>query len=196
MLLVLWRARPAFDSRAALFDTRLSPGWIAAFSRRSCASTWLGLFAFKHVEYSNELWWQFELHGEASRMLRATVGAGVTLLLFAVRAVNRLCAARGAEAHRRRHGSCRGGHRNTNRDLPVPRIPCATKPFSSTRTSPGSSCMAYGDVHGLGSGIRSVRPNRWVGSSACFWRNATATAAFQCFTRFHEIAWIGTRMWG
>jgi len=82
-LLVLWRARPAFDRRAALFDTRLSPDWIAAVVAALVLSIWLGLFAFKHVEYSNELWWQFELHGEASRMLRATVGAGVTLLLFA-----------------------------------------------------------------------------------------------------------------
>ena len=46
------------------------------------ASFWLGLFAFKHVEYSQDLWWQFELQSEASRMLRGTVGAGVTVLLF------------------------------------------------------------------------------------------------------------------
>jgi phosphatidylglycerol lysyltransferase len=82
ILLVLWRARPAFDRRAALFDTRWSPGWIMAVVAAVGASLWLGLFAFKHVEYSQDLWWQFELHGEASRMLRATVGAGVTLLLF------------------------------------------------------------------------------------------------------------------
>jgi phosphatidylglycerol lysyltransferase len=43
---------------------------------------WLGLFAFKHVDYSNELWWQFELRGEASRFLRASVGAAVVLVLF------------------------------------------------------------------------------------------------------------------
>jgi phosphatidylglycerol lysyltransferase len=83
ILLVLWRARPAFDRRAALFDTRFSPGWIMAVVAAVGASLWLGLFAFKHVEYSQDLWWQFELHGEASRMLRATVGAGVTVLLFA-----------------------------------------------------------------------------------------------------------------
>ena len=47
------------------------------------ASIWLGEFAYKHVNYSNELWWQFELHGEASRFLRGTVGAVVLLLLFA-----------------------------------------------------------------------------------------------------------------
>ncbi|MCC7416893.1 MAG: bifunctional lysylphosphatidylglycerol flippase/synthetase MprF [Acidobacteria bacterium] len=81
-LLVLWRARPAFDRRAALFETRFSPGWITAVAAAISGSLWLGLFAFKHVEYSRDLWWQFELHGEASRMLRASVGAGVTVLLF------------------------------------------------------------------------------------------------------------------
>jgi phosphatidylglycerol lysyltransferase len=47
------------------------------------SSVWLGLFAFKHVDYSNDLWWQFELRSEASRMLRASVGAAITVLLFA-----------------------------------------------------------------------------------------------------------------
>ena len=84
ILLVLWRARPAFDRRAALFDTRFSSGWILAVFAAVGASLWLGMFAFKHVEYSQDLWWQFALHGEASRMLRATVGAGITVLLFGV----------------------------------------------------------------------------------------------------------------
>jgi len=84
VLLVLWRARPAFDRRAAFFDTRFSPGWALAVAGAFGASVWLGLFAFKHVAYSNELWWQFELHGEASRFLRASVGSAVAVLLFAV----------------------------------------------------------------------------------------------------------------
>ena len=83
VLLVLWRARPAFDRRAALLDTRFSPGWIVAIAGAIGASIWLGLFAFKHVAYSSELWWQFELHGEASRFLRASVGAAVAIVLFA-----------------------------------------------------------------------------------------------------------------
>ena len=84
MLLVLWRARPMFDRRAAFFDTRFSAGWIAALAGALGASIWLGLFAFKHVDYSRELWWQFELHGEASRFLRASVGAAIVLLLVGV----------------------------------------------------------------------------------------------------------------
>ena len=84
VLLVLWRARPAFDRRAAFFDTRFSPGWSLAVAGAVGASIWLGLFAFKHVAYSSELWWQFELHGEASRFLRASVGSAVAVLLFGV----------------------------------------------------------------------------------------------------------------
>jgi phosphatidylglycerol lysyltransferase len=84
VLIVLWRARRAFDRRAAFFDTRFSPRWIAAIAGAFGASLWLGFFAFKHVAYSNELWWQFEWRGEASRFLRASVGAALALLLFAV----------------------------------------------------------------------------------------------------------------
>jgi phosphatidylglycerol lysyltransferase len=82
LLLVLWRARPAFDRRAALFDAPFSAGWVVAVVGTLGASVWLGLFAFKHVEYSHELWWQFELGREASRTLRSSVGAAVALALF------------------------------------------------------------------------------------------------------------------
>ena len=50
MLLVLWRARPAFDRRTALIDTRFSTGWTMAIAGAMGASLWLGFFAFKHVD--------------------------------------------------------------------------------------------------------------------------------------------------
>ena len=84
LLLVLWRAKPAFDRRAALFDAPFSATWAASVVAALSTSVWLGLFAFRHVEYSGQLWWQFELYGEASRFLRASVGAAVLVLLFAV----------------------------------------------------------------------------------------------------------------
>ena len=83
VLVILWRARPAFDRRSAFFDTRFSAGWMLAVAAALGASIGLGEFAYKHVDYSNQLWWQFELHGEAPRFLRGTVGAAVLLLLFA-----------------------------------------------------------------------------------------------------------------
>lgn len=84
VLLVLHRARPAFDRRAAFFATRFSPAWGAAFAGAIGASVWLGVFAFNHVDYAHQLWWQFGLHGEASRFLRASVGAAVVLLMVGV----------------------------------------------------------------------------------------------------------------
>lgn len=82
-LVILLRARPGFDRRAAFFETRFSAPWIAAVTAALLGSIWVGLFAFQHVDYSHELWWQFELAGEASRFLRASVGAGLTLLFVA-----------------------------------------------------------------------------------------------------------------
>ena len=84
LLICLRSARSAFDRRAALFETRFSPTWITAVAAVSIASVWLGLFAFKHVEYSNELFWQFELSAEAPRFLRASVGAAIVVLLVAM----------------------------------------------------------------------------------------------------------------
>ncbi|MGE3275223.1 MAG: bifunctional lysylphosphatidylglycerol flippase/synthetase MprF [Vicinamibacterales bacterium] len=84
VLALLARARPAFDRRAALFEAQFTAPWLAAMAAALGAALWLTLFAFKHVEYSDELWWQFELHGEASRALRGLVGAAVVLLLVAL----------------------------------------------------------------------------------------------------------------
>jgi len=84
LLLILRRAKPAFDRKAALFETRFSAGWIAAVVAAIAASAWLGRFAFQHVEYSQDLWWQFELNGEASRAIRGSVGAATLVLLFAI----------------------------------------------------------------------------------------------------------------
>ena len=81
---ILWRARPAFDRRAAFFDTRFSVPWMTAVFAALLASLWLGRFAFKHVDYAPELWWQFALEGESSRFLRASVGAGVAVVLVAL----------------------------------------------------------------------------------------------------------------
>jgi phosphatidylglycerol lysyltransferase len=84
VLVVLWRARPAFDRRAAFFETRFSAPWIAAVVAAIGASVWLGLFAFQHVNYSHQLWWQFELESDASRFLRGSVGAAIGVALFGV----------------------------------------------------------------------------------------------------------------
>ena len=98
--LLVARAAGASIARAAFFETRFSAGVDRRGRRRaSAASVWLGLFAFKHVDYSHELWWQFELHGDASRFLRASVGAAV--VVAAVRPGARCCATRRTRSPRR-----------------------------------------------------------------------------------------------
>jgi phosphatidylglycerol lysyltransferase len=80
--LALLRARGEFDRKAAFFAGTFSPGWVAAVVAVVGASVWLGLFSFRHVDYSNQLWWSFAFRGDASRFLRASVGAAVALLAF------------------------------------------------------------------------------------------------------------------
>jgi phosphatidylglycerol lysyltransferase len=84
LLFALVRARPAFDRRATLLQAWLSPGWLAAVLGAVGSSLWLCLFAFKHVAFSRDLWWQFEVHAQASRSLRASVGACVALFAVAL----------------------------------------------------------------------------------------------------------------
>lgn len=84
VLAVLWRSRAAFDRPASFFDTRFSPGWVLAVVGAVGTSVWLGLFAFRHIEATADVWWRFELRAQAPRFLRASVGAAIALLLFAV----------------------------------------------------------------------------------------------------------------
>lgn len=84
LMLVFVPSRRLFERRAALFDTRFSPGWIVAIVAAFGASLWIGVFAYRHVDYANELWWQVALHDDAPRFLRASLGAAVVLFAFGV----------------------------------------------------------------------------------------------------------------
>jgi phosphatidylglycerol lysyltransferase len=85
LLLTLLAARRTFDRKAAVFDAPFSASWFTSVVSVVAGSYFLGSFAFKHVDYSNQLWWRFALHGDAPRFLRASVGAGVTVLAFGLR---------------------------------------------------------------------------------------------------------------
>ncbi len=79
-LAVLLPCRRHFYRRASLVAQPFTAQWIGAISIVLICSAWLALFSFKHVEYGNELWWQFSFHGDAPRTLRAEVGVTVILL--------------------------------------------------------------------------------------------------------------------
>ena len=81
MLGVLLPSKGFFYRRASLLEERFSAGWIAAIAAVLLGAIWLGLFSYRHVNYSQELWWQFAVKGDAPRFLRASVGV-VTLAMI------------------------------------------------------------------------------------------------------------------
>ena len=82
MLAALLPCRRFFSRRAALFGAPFTPGWIVAIATVLAGSIWLGLFAYKHVDYSHELWWRFALDANAPRFLRASVGGLALVVAF------------------------------------------------------------------------------------------------------------------
>ena len=84
VLLAILPARSAFYRKTALTGEPLSPGWIAGIVAVVGASIWVGAFAYRHVDYSSEMWWEFAVRGNAPRFLRATAGVVGVMMLFGV----------------------------------------------------------------------------------------------------------------
>lgn len=82
VLLVI--SRKQFDRRSSLFAQHLEPEWLLAFGGVIAACAWVLFFAYQEVGYSHQLWWQFELDGQAPRSLRALMGVALVGLAFGV----------------------------------------------------------------------------------------------------------------
>lgn len=80
--LILIPFRPAFYRKSGDPLFAVSPSWLAVIAITVSAAVWLGFFAYRHVEYSNELWWQFSWQGGAPRFLRASVA--IVAVVFAL----------------------------------------------------------------------------------------------------------------
>jgi phosphatidylglycerol lysyltransferase len=73
--IALSRCRPYFYRRSSLIGQSFSVSWIIAVVL-ALVGTWAMVsIAYRNVEYSRELWWQFELSAHAPRSLRALAGA-------------------------------------------------------------------------------------------------------------------------
>ena len=82
MLWALLPSRRHFYRKTSLINEAFSGGWIAAIVLVLICSVWLGIFSYKHVDYSHDLWWRFAFRADAPRFLRATVGAVGVALFF------------------------------------------------------------------------------------------------------------------
>ncbi len=80
MGLALLPCRSFFYRRSSLLAQPLSPGWWLAVAVVALGSVFALELAYRHVEYSHELWWRFAPEAQAPRSLRALLGAGVAFL--------------------------------------------------------------------------------------------------------------------
>jgi phosphatidylglycerol lysyltransferase len=70
---VLLLGRRAFYRPTAILSERFTPAWVASILGVIAMAVWIGVVSYRHVAYSDQLWWTFALHGNAPRMLRASL---------------------------------------------------------------------------------------------------------------------------
>lgn len=88
---VLGAFRSAFYRVEGSSVFQLNTAWIVNLAALLATITWVGFFSYSHVEYRDALWWDFALHGDASRFLRAST---VVALVLAVIALNSILSGR------------------------------------------------------------------------------------------------------
>ncbi len=84
ILLTFLPSHKEFYRKASLVTDRLTPLWGMLVAIVILCSIWLGFFCYKHVDYSNKLWWQFVINGDAPRFLRASSGVVMVIFVYAL----------------------------------------------------------------------------------------------------------------
>ncbi|HTH61887.1 MAG TPA: bifunctional lysylphosphatidylglycerol flippase/synthetase MprF [Paraburkholderia sp.] len=77
LIVLLLSTRSRFNRHSSLFAEPFTPAWLVSVGCVIALAVWVLLFAFRDVQYSQHLWWQFAFDGRAPRALRATLGAGL-----------------------------------------------------------------------------------------------------------------------
>lgn len=98
ILAILQWTHAAFYRRTRFTAEALSPAWLATLAVVVGLSTWIGFFAYKHVDYQSALWWDFGPRDDASRFLRAALASGVLVVTAALWRLSRPASALGAIA--------------------------------------------------------------------------------------------------
>jgi phosphatidylglycerol lysyltransferase len=74
---ILVLGRDAFYRPTSIFAERFTPVWIVSIAGVVAASATIGILAYRHLDYSRELWWTFALDANAPRTLRALLAVVV-----------------------------------------------------------------------------------------------------------------------
>lgn len=85
LVLALSLSHSQFTRRASLFAQPFTGGWLLCIVAIVGALTGLLFFVYRDVDYTGELWWQFEFDAHAPRSLRALVGVALLALALAAR---------------------------------------------------------------------------------------------------------------
>ena len=70
---VLTLGKRAFYRPTSILEERFTPAWAVSVAGVIAAAIWILMLAYRHVEYSRELWWTFAFDANAPRALRATL---------------------------------------------------------------------------------------------------------------------------
>ena len=81
---ILWVGRSHFNRKASLLEEPFTGGWLLSIMMVVAGSVWLGFFSYRHVDYSNSLWWNFAVDRDAPKMLRASFAVVLALTAFAL----------------------------------------------------------------------------------------------------------------
>ena len=80
LVFLLLATRRQFTRPAAFLRQPFTAGWSIAIAAVIVAAVGIMFFAFRDVAYRREIWWQFEFNAQASRALRALLGASILAL--------------------------------------------------------------------------------------------------------------------
>ena len=92
LLLVLWvlvLGRRAFYRPTSILAERFTPIWVVTLIAVIAVAAWIPFIAYRHVEYSSDLWWTFALDANAPRALRATLVVIVLAATYLLRVMMR-----------------------------------------------------------------------------------------------------------
>ncbi len=71
VLVALLPCRREFYRQTSLLDAPFTWGWLLAIAAVVGSMVWLITFSYKHVDYAENLWWEFAFKEDAPRSLRA-----------------------------------------------------------------------------------------------------------------------------
>ncbi len=84
LILALSMTHQRFTRPASLIHQVLAPSWVAAMAVIVASAVTLLFFVYRDVDYSDSLWWEFEIADEVPRGLRAAAGLALAASAVAI----------------------------------------------------------------------------------------------------------------